>query len=296
MARLTSDPPGFTTYGLSCVRWNPRPMQGPDHHNEIQINMLARGRVTYLLGDSTVHVKIGHLTAFWAAIPHQIIDYEEDTEYYVATLPLAWFLQCQLPDVLVQPLMQGKVVTESQPERAGFDTALLRQWDADLRKDPRMFREIVTVEMKTRLQRLALALESGEAGHRQSRSPVKLQISGLNKVERMVCHIAQNYMEPITAADIGRVAGLHPNSAMRLFKKTFGTTLVDHLTHHRIFHAKRLLATTDQKIVDIAFNSGFNSISRFNEAFRRASGCTPRGFRAEHETSETDRPLTAAGR
>jgi AraC family transcriptional regulator, melibiose operon regulatory protein len=296
MARLTSDRPDFTTYGLSCVRWNPGPMQRPDHHNEIQINMLSRGRVTYLLGGSTVEVKTNRLTAFWAAIPHQIIDYEAATEYFVATLPLAWFLQSQLPDALVQPLMRGEVVEEPQPDRADFDTALFRQWEGDLRKNSRVIREIVTVEMKTRLQRLALALESAKADPRPRRLPAKLQVSGLNKVEQMVCHIAQNYMEPITAADIGRVAGLHPNSAMRLFKKTFGTTLVDHLTHHRIFHAKRLLATTDQKIVDIAFSSGFNSISRFNEAFRRASGCTPRAFRAEHDTSEADRPLAMTTR
>jgi AraC-like DNA-binding protein len=47
-----------------------------------------------------------------------------------------------------------------------------------------------------------------------------------------------------------------------------------------------LLATTDQKIVDIAFQSGFNSISRFNEAFRRGCGCTPRAFRAEHDLGD----------
>jgi AraC-like DNA-binding protein len=296
MARFTTDRPEFTTYGLSCVRWNPGPMQRPDHHNEIQINMLVRGRVTYLLGGSTVRVKPGRLTAFWAAIPHQIVDYDPDSDYFVATLPLAWFLQFQLPDVLVQPLMRGEIVEEPRPERADFDTALLRQWEGDLRKSTRVIREIVTEEMKTRLQRLAVARESAKADPRQSRPPVKLPASGLNKVEQIVCHIAQNYMEPITAADIGRAAGLHPNSAMRLFKKTFGATLVGHLTHHRIFHAKRLLATTDQKIVDIAFSSGFNSISRFNEAFRRASGCTPRAFRAEHEAADTDRPLVAIGR
>jgi AraC-like DNA-binding protein len=223
------------------------------------------------------------LTAFWAAIPHQIIDYEPDTEYYVATLPLAWFLQGQLPDALVQPLMRGEVVEDPQSERADFDSSLFRQWESDLRKKPREFREIITVEMKTRLQRLAIAIESAKASQRQ-RQFAKLPVSGLNKVEQIICYIARNYMEPITAADIGRVADLHPNSAMRLFKKTFGSTLTDHLTHHRIFHAKRLLATTDQKIVDVAFSSGFNSISRFNEAFRRACGCTPRAFRAEHET------------
>ena len=287
MANPSNDRPDFTTYGLSCVRWIPGPMRQPDHHNEIQINLLKRGRVTYVLGGNTVHVKPGRLTAFWAAIPHQITDYEDETEYFVATLPLAWFLQCQLPDVLVRPLMRGEVVEDPSSDRAGFDTALFQQWEDDMRKDSPVIREIVTVEMKTRMQRLAVAWESVKTVAKR-RPGAKVQLNGLNKVELMVCYIAQNYMEPITAADIGRVAGLHPNSAMRLFKKTFSTTLIDHLTHHRVFHAKRLLATTDQKIVDIAFSSGFNSISRFNEAFRRASGCTPRAYRVEHagETPE----------
>jgi AraC-like DNA-binding protein len=111
-------------------------------------------------------------------------------------------------------------------------------------------------------------------------------VNSLSKVEQMVCYIAQNYVRPISAEDIGQACGMHPNAAMRLFKKTFGSTLVDHVTHHRIFHAKRLLATTDQKVIDIAFSSGFNSVSRFNEAFRRASGCTPCIYRARHELAD----------
>ena len=75
---------------------------------------------------------------------------------------------------------------------------------------------------------------------------------------------------------------LHPNYAMNLFQKTFGTTLINYLTQHRVSHAQRLLATTDQTITDIAFNSGFNSISRFNDAFRRACGCSPREYRRSH--------------
>jgi AraC-like DNA-binding protein len=285
MAKFDAERPDFTTYGLSCVRWIPAPMRRPDHHNEIQLNLLCRGQVTYLLGAEPVQVKPGHFTAFWAAIPHQIVTYDEDTEYFVATLPLAWFLQCGLPDTLVQTLMRGEVVEEPSGARADFDASFFRQWTDDLKKANRVTREIVTAEMETRLQRLAVSLEAARSGS-QKRAPAKLPVGGLNKVEQMVCYIAQNYMDPITADDIGRVAGLHPNSAMRLFKKTFGSTLVDHLTHHRVFHAKRLLATTDQKIVDIAFQSGFNSISRFNEAFRRGCGCTPRAFRAEHDLGD----------
>lgn len=285
MAKFETERPHFTSYGLSCVQWNPSPMQRPDHHNEIQLNILRRGRVTYMIGGQKVNVKPGHLTAFWAAIPHQIIDYEADTEYYVATLPLAWFLQCQLPDAVVQPLMRGEVISEPRADRAEVDAALFVQWASDLKNNQRVLREIVIREMETRLRRLGVSLEADKSSQ-NTRAPAKIQVGGLNKVEQIVCYIAQSYVEPITVTDIGKAVGMHPNSAMRLFKKVFGTTLIDHLTHHRIFHAKRLLATTDQKIVDVAYSSGFSSISRFNEAFRRASGCTPRAYRLQHAGTE----------
>ncbi len=98
----------------------------------------------------------------------------------------------------------------------------------------------------------------------------------------MACIIAQRYREPLSVEKIGQMVGLHPNYAMGLFKKTFGTTLIDHITGHRIAHAKRLLVTSDAKILDIARDSGFNSVSRFNAAFRTAEGCTPREFRTAH--------------
>jgi AraC-like DNA-binding protein len=35
-------------------------------------------------------------------------------------------------------------------------------------------------------------------------------------------------------------------------------------------------------ILNIALSSGFGSLSRFNEAFRQAFGCTPREYRKLH--------------
>jgi transcriptional regulator GlxA family with amidase domain len=69
---------------------------------------------------------------------------------------------------------------------------------------------------------------------------------------------------------------------MALFQKTFGTTLMKYVTQHRLSHAQRLLVTTEDSIVNIAFSSGFGSLSRFNEAFRESFGCTPRGYRGLH--------------
>jgi len=61
--------------------------------------------------------------------------------------------------------------------------------------------------------------------------------------------------------------------------------LLKYVTQHRLSHAQRLLVTTDDLVVNIALKSGFGSLSRFNEAFRQAFGCTPREYRRNHRIS-----------
>lgn len=282
---VTFDPnrPDFTPYGFTCVRWTPSPMKRPDHHNEVEVNLLMSGWVTYLFGGRKVKIEAGRLTMFWAAIPHQIIDHGMDTKYFVATIPFPWFLQCKLPDKAVQPLLRGVMISEPKADRIKNDIDLFSQWETDLRKPTEEMSAIVMLEMKARLLRLVAELPDDL--HQRAKGAVSLpgiHDGQLNKVEQMVCMIAQRYTEPLTVENIAKAAGLHPNYAMSLFKKAFGTTLIDYLTHHRVSHAQRLLATTDMKIVEVAYESGFNSISRFNEAFRSACDYSPREYRRMH--------------
>ena len=82
--------------------------------------------------------------------------------------------------------------------------------------------------------------------------------------------------------DIGDAVGLHPDYANTLFRKTFGRTLSEYIIEERIAHAQRKLVSTSDSITEIAFDCGFNSISRFNSAFKKSNQCTPRAFRKQH--------------
>lgn len=257
-------------------------MQRPDHHNEIELNFLETGSVTYLFGGRKTTVGAGRLSVFWAAIPHQIIDYGDETAYFVATIPLPWFLQWRLPDQFVQPLLQGHLIDEPTTDRAESDAQLFGDWEDDLLQKSSNLNTAVLLEMQARLLRLALNMPAGPGAPKRRERVTTVTDAGLNKVERMACFIAQHYMEPLTVQKIAEVVKLHPNYAMNLFQKTFGTTLIHYLTGHRVSHAQRLLATTGRTIADVAFSSGFNSISRFNEAFRRSCGCSPREYRRTH--------------
>ena len=95
----------------------------------------------------------------------------------------------------------------------------------------------------------------------------------------MACFVARNYTSRIQVKDIAGCVSLHPDYAATLFRKTFGTTLNVLITRHRVAHAQRQLVTTDERIVNIAHDSGFDSLSRFNRAFKQIAGVTPRQYR-----------------
>ena len=270
--------PHFEPYGLTCVNWQPTIMSRPDHHNEIEINLLPAGSVTYMLGGKKTTVEAGRLSLFWAAIPHQIIDFENDNPYLVATIPLQHFLQWRLPDNFVQALMQGQLLSESQPHKASKDVLLMENWVSDLAQESQLAEQPVLLEMQARLTRLAANYyEEGS-----TKGLAGVSDSGLSRVEKMACFIAQNYTQKVTVQDIAELVGLHPNYAMNLFQKSFGTTLIHYLTQHRLSHAQRLLTTTDDAITEIALKSGFQSISRFNDVFNHAFSCSPRTYRKHH--------------
>ena len=281
MARFDPSRPDFAPYGLTVERWTPTLMPRPDRHNEIEMNLLERGSVTYFLGGAKVTVEAGRMSLFWAAIPHQIINVGDETNYYVATVPLAWFLQWNLPARLVEPILHGRVVCEMRSNESRRDVETFGRWQRDLARTTQAKRRVVLLEIEARLLRLAMALPVERAPWR-SKTP-SMESPALSKAEEIACFLAKNYQRPLSAAEVGKAVRLHPNYAMNLFKKVFTITLTEYLTQHRLSHAQRLLATTGGKILGIAMESGFGSVSRFNDAFRQSFVCSPRAYRQEHQ-------------
>ena len=63
------------------------------------------------------------------------------------------------------------------------------------------------------------------------------------------------------------------------FKKLFGETFNAYLTKYRIEQAKILLASTDDKIVDISAKCGFNTNTYFLTLFKKHTALTPQQYR-----------------
>jgi AraC family transcriptional regulator, melibiose operon regulatory protein len=279
--------PDFAPYGFAVEPWIARPMERANRHNEIELNYVPNGTLTYLLGGSRVTVPEGCLTAFWAAIPHQVLATTATKPYFVGTIPLAWFLQCRLPTPFIERLLQGKAISERDNRNTDRDALAFEQWRQDLStRNPDAHRAVL-LEVEARLLRLSAHLEKRAT---RNQAAVDLGASIPRKVEQMATYIARHYTDRIDVDKIAGAAKLHPNYAMGLFRKTFGTTLVEYLTQLRVSHAQRLLVTNDDKILNVAMNSGFASLSRFNEAFARIAGMPPSVFRQRHRVPVNEVP------
>ena len=250
-------------------------MPRPDRHNEIEINLLTAGSLSYLLGGRRTTIEADRLAVFWAAIPHQIVEFEGDAPYFVVTLPLSDFLRIGLEPNFISRIMHGELVVDSNANET--DRLKFQQWERELR-DKRTNERAARLEVEARMLRFASV---GAKRATVKHSP------RLSRADQLACFIARNYQQPLTSTSIAEANGVHPNYAMNLFRKAFGTTMNHFITEHRISHAQRLLATGKETILDVAFEAGFQSLSRFNEAFKAACGCSPRDYRKANQAAQT---------
>ena len=263
----------------------------PHRHDEIELNFIEGGSFTYLLGGRKAIVPPWRMVLFWAGIPHQLLSMSGDVRSSWITVPLAWFLQWKLPDAFTQQAMRGDLIVDGDASRKDSDVALIKQWSSDKLTNSPEHRAIFLLELEARIRRLALSSAAPEVSKKRN-PPASISRGGLSKVEQMALYVAEHYTQSPRVADIAAVVGLHPNYAMNLFRKTFGVSLVDYATQHRISHAQRLLLTTDAKVLDIALESGFGSLSRFYTAFDEACGQSPKEYRNSVRVtrSSSDRP------
>ena len=248
-------------------------MPRPDRHNEIEINLLTAGSLSYLLGGHRTTITAHRLAVFWAAIPHQIVEFEGESPYFVVTLPLTDFLRIGLEPSFVSRVLHGELVID--PSVHETDRLKFQQWERELSMGDLTTERAARLEVEARMLRLARGSSK--------KATTKYRDLQLSRADELACYIARNYQQSLTASSIAEANGVHPNYAMNLFRQTFGTTMNHFLTEHRISHAQRLLVTTDDAILNIALASGFQSLSRFNEAFKMACGCSPRDYRKAHD-------------
>jgi AraC-like DNA-binding protein len=251
-------------------------------HHDLELNYLLSGTTQYLVGGALMDLPLRRLCVLWGAMPHQVIVSNPERQKFLATVPLSQALLWNLPKDFLRRLLGHGIIIE--PRSREGDELLLRQWQRDLNTKRKARRALVESEIAARLHRMALDFVEEESradsASQSGSTPNVVGDETLRYTQQMAELISEKFGEELSIGDIARHVGLHPGYAMTLFRHQTGSTLGAYLTRQRIAHAQRLLATTSLSILEIASESGFNSLSRFYEAFKTETHHTPRQFRA----------------
>ncbi|MFP4445808.1 MAG: helix-turn-helix domain-containing protein [Desulfosudaceae bacterium] len=125
---------------------------------------------------------------------------------------------------------------------------------------------------------LSKSLEQGKS----SRSATLITPQTEEKILAAIDLIRENYLSELSRADLARTVGVHPDSLGKQFKQYTGKKLGDYIYELRIHEAARRLRETDDNIINIAFDVGFESLRTFNRVFPRFMNVTPREYRRQH--------------
>jgi AraC-like DNA-binding protein len=100
------------------------------------------------------------------------------------------------------------------------------------------------------------------------------------RLHRVLEHIEAHLEEALRLEDLAATAGLSMFHFARAFRQSMGVAPHAHIRARRVARAQEMLRGREAALADIALACGFADQSHFTTAFRRATGTTPRRWRA----------------
>ena len=101
----------------------------------------------------------------------------------------------------------------------------------------------------------------------------------VQKILPALVHINEHYAEALSLDEISTQLGFNASYFCRIFKEATGATFTEYLNFVRVCKAERMLAKTQDGILEIANAVGICSVSYFNRIFKKYHNCSPSFYR-----------------
>ena len=190
-----------------------------------------------------------------------------------------------VPDEIspLESLRRVGPVIRGEARAAALGAALIHQLDA--LKEGRGRSGALRVRSRL-LDLLGLLLD--HAAHQDSRRPGETSPrSGRRElIAGLIEAMRRADVSDLTVEEAAKGLNVSVRHFRRLFREQTGRSFHDFLTELRVEHAKQILLRSDQKIIEVAWETGYGSLSQFNLVFKLKTGWTPGQYRARHRTRD----------
>jgi AraC-like DNA-binding protein/mannose-6-phosphate isomerase-like protein (cupin superfamily) len=256
---------------------------GPGFVGELQDNfskflLIIAGQAQWAAADAQIAVRPDSLVHIPCGLAHR----QQDTAHDPVVLYAIHYRPGLLPEFLSSALSERGLVHWNLPDygpsmaravRSEFQEMLFEQ--GDKRQGWEWVLCSRLVELSVRAVRICQQDQQGRP----------LFIKGTDSTERVARYALQlqtQFYLPVTVDDAAVATGLSRRQFTELFRKVTGESLKQYIHRMRLDHSRKLLLQTEKTVTAAAFESGFEDLSYFNHAFRKAYSDSPQAFRQKH--------------
>ncbi|NLM01403.1 MAG: AraC family transcriptional regulator [Treponema sp.] len=265
--KITDEITGFTIVGKKTANTNPY----RHFHNHWEILYIVSGKRNFFYADKTYDIDSGAFLCVEPGVLHRAINEKSCQLYNI-------YFNCKDDKYfsLVLPILQklnkkfGVLIQIAQKDR----NEIVKNFFEIAKEFIEKKENYENVALAKLLQLLTLVSRSNEE------KKILLEKSfAQKKCEEIMTYLSNNFFEQVTLNEVAENFGITPSYLSRFFKKTTQFSFIEYLNILRINHACKILKNTDKKIIDIAFESGFGSVTQFGRIFKSFTGTSPNIYR-----------------
>lgn len=267
----------FVAYDLNVPRfefnWH--------YHPEYELTLITKGKGKRLVGDSHENFEAGDLVLLGPELPHTWVS-EQNKSQSAGRQGKAIAVVIQFSEKFIEGFLQ--------PAECAGIKKLLAQARVGVhfqkRKIELVNELIAQLPGKAGVEKIAALLNIlnglAQKKYKLLASPFFLRVKGKTNEKRIntVCQYIQKHAgEKISITKAASLIHLSDSAFCKFFKRGIGKTFSDYVNTIRIGNACHLLTETDKTIAEIAFASGFESLTYFNRIFLKKKKLRPAEFR-----------------
>jgi len=253
-------------------------------HEELEFLIVTYGKATFQVGSNYFDVYAGEGIFVNSGELHAGYPLDGSPCSYEAVVFSLSFLSNSPLDLIysryIEPIVQNRLI---------FDRHLKRSvpWQGELLQ--RIEKTARCVLDKTQAYELqskselfgVLNLLAANGRQEKGRTGSTAADFRMEKLKTALKYIQDNYSQKFSSYDISEKLGMSEGHFCRIFRQYFKRTPVEYLNYYRISQAAKLLEETEHKVLEIAMETGFDSLSYFIGTFRRFIGVTPSKYRKQ---------------